>query len=347
MTRITLFLSSAFLSCLSSLAFSAILIVDNNIPSTSVYTTLQDAHDAASNGDIIQVIPSNSAYTGITVGKQLEFIGAGFSPLNFDGIFIKHTRIDGTVNFSGESEGSRIKGFGGQFEVLIIANNITVQKCFLRRIQLGSGGTAYNIMIASNLIVPTNYYPFEICYSNSSSFSFNLLNNIVYAPDYPSIVFNSGYETYYYGGWQSRYVSLNGNCFFVNNTFILYNGGGSTFLVCPASDYDATIMNNIGNIEFSDSPFHTYNVTGPDALTCITSDYHTAANSSAIDSGNPNIAYNDLDCSRNDCGAYGGPTPFVDGGIPGLPAIYEINGPGVATPNEAIPIQIKAKTNRE
>jgi hypothetical protein len=42
-------------------------------------------------------------------------------------------------------------------------------------------------------------------------------------------------------------------------------------------------------------------------------DYHLLASSQCINAGDPNSAYNDIDGSRNDIGAYGGSDPIPTG----------------------------------
>ncbi len=328
---ILFFVSSYSLWC-------ATLIVDNNIPSTSQYTTLQAAHDAASNGDIIQVMPSNGAYSGITITKRIEIIGVGWNPEGQDTYTIKRTNILDLFTFSTGSAGSRLIGFGGVFYLLIQQDNITVKNCNLSFVVIGSNNTtAYNTLLINNLIYSVYCPPLRLYCNNgyNSSVSLQMYNcMVIYAGAFIWNEYNQNYGVY-----------LSSNYVFINNTILYAYEGMGSFTWDDRGDYtNATLMNNIVTANLVSSPNFTYNVTGNSAIYCISSDYYTLPGSAAIDAGNPNIAFNDLDVSRNDCGAYGGPTPFVDGGIPGYPSIYEINGPGVAHPMKVF--QFKSKPRR-
>jgi hypothetical protein len=326
--------------CFTALAYSATLIVDNNIPSSSQYTTLQAAHDAASSGDKIYVMPSNGYYSSVTVTKNLEFAGTGWNPDGFDSFFIKSTNVSGTMYFGTGSEGASISGFGGHFNLILGSSNLTIKKCFVNQVQVDIGSSPSDILLIDNLIKNEHQglYPAPILIVGySENYSLLLYNNVIVS----SFHFIVSRDT----------NSLSPNCTIVNNTFITDNGIIGNFYrswswtSLPVDE--VIIINNIIPCELNNSPNSNYNITGQAAIECTTINYHIQPGSVAINAGNPNIAFNDLDGSINDCGAYGGPTPFVDGGIPGFPSIYEINGVGVASPNETIEIQIKAKTNRD
>ena len=48
-----------------------------------------------------------------------------------------------------------------------------------------------------------------------------------------------------------------------------------------------------------------------------------------------------------DTGIYGGSTPFIDGGFPGLPSIMEIQADHVGSQTGGLDINVKAKSNPE
>ena len=65
----------------ASLFSQTIYKVDSNPNAPSgdhVYADLQDCIDAASDGDIIQIIPNNDDYGSVTVDKELHFRGSGW-----------------------------------------------------------------------------------------------------------------------------------------------------------------------------------------------------------------------------------------------------------------------------
>jgi hypothetical protein len=46
-----------------------------------------------------------------------------------------------------------------------------------------------------------------------------------------------------------------------------------------------------------------------------------------------------------DCGAFGGDTPYILSGMPPIPSIYYLNVPGVAAQNNTLKTTTKAKSN--
>ena len=108
--QITLFYAIIIISC--SIANAEIITVDNKVPSVGQYKTLQEAHDAAKNGDTIYVCPSEALYAAIIVSKKLIIIGTGHSR---PGERLSTTSISGTMQFDDGAEGSALKGFGGGF----------------------------------------------------------------------------------------------------------------------------------------------------------------------------------------------------------------------------------------
>jgi len=92
-----------------------IYTVDNRTQSGAQFQSVQDAVDAASTGDIIQIHPSPTNYGTATINKQLKLVGLGHDPITNDqGLTAKLSYI----NFTGNSANSTITG-------LTILNYIT------------------------------------------------------------------------------------------------------------------------------------------------------------------------------------------------------------------------------
>ena len=60
----------------------SIITIDNNPGSTTTHQTMQDAHDAATAGDIIYVQPSPTSYGNVTINKALTVVGRSHSEVN-------------------------------------------------------------------------------------------------------------------------------------------------------------------------------------------------------------------------------------------------------------------------
>ncbi len=326
MKQVMMLILTILFACVSTFLFSSILTVDNNIPSIGQYSTLQAAHDAASSGDILQVMPSNTPYQGIVVSKTLKIIGVGWQPEGYDGITIKNTTINGTMEFTTDAANSKLEGFGGEFGIDINCSSLVCKKNQLGKAIIRDQCT--NLLFSQNLI--TSYESIPIYNFELSSFYFS--NNIIVSL---SNIYGSG----------SAFLNINGNTVITNNLICkkgnLYLEIGVNFNGNPSLS---------GNIFCSGTQQAAYylnsNIIGNSSIYDVDT-YHLIPGSPAIDAGNPNTAYNDLDGTRNDIGAYGGPTPFVDGGITGLPTITEFQGPMTVTPREDLQLQIKAKTNRD
>jgi len=297
--------------------------VDNNIPSAGQYTTLQAAYDEASVGDTIFVCPSNANYAGINIDKRVTIIGTGWQPDGLDYLNVKASNISGSMAILGMGAQSKIIGLGGGFALHVHGADAIIKKCKISEIHISTGSIGLYIS-QCRIISEVRLYEWHLL-------SFTIAN-CIFTRDYYT------YPPYYY-----FYDYLNNNVSIVNCTFV------DIITLCPGENYgSATIMNNILAVDIIQNDATVkYNISGIEGQNCIAADYHTMPGSAATNAGNPDQMFNDLDGTRNDCGAYGGPTPFVDGGIPSLPAIYQISGDYVVGQDEPWQLEIKAKNNRD
>ena len=125
-----------------SLAFATIRTVDNHPNQAGAdHINLQEAHEAASNGDTILVSPSHIPYPGIEVTKLLYFFGVGFDLEDLSDIssnMMQTAIISGTMQFQSNSEGSLIEGFDGDFFIDVYVSNLVIRKNKLDRIYINS-----------------------------------------------------------------------------------------------------------------------------------------------------------------------------------------------------------------
>jgi len=81
--------------------------VDNRSQSGAQFTLLQDAIDAATAGDVIQIHPSATSYGNVTVGKTLNLVGLGHDPITNDqGL----TAVLSNISFFGTATNSEVRG---------------------------------------------------------------------------------------------------------------------------------------------------------------------------------------------------------------------------------------------
>ena len=346
-------LLALFILCLSiSITNAAILTVDK-APHAGQYSTLQEAHDAASIGDTIHVFPSVGSYEAITVTKTLHFMGAGFSKSSDN---LKPTLLIGTMIFSEGSDGSTLESFGrgGGLYVTIDANHITIKRNLLHRITIieNHSGTC----IIQNYISENSENYAIYVHNNNDVF---VANNIIWN------MYQKGYNTYnkvneggngIFASHNSITLTLFHNIFNVRTKFnnIYPCSYGANAIIASGANID--IANNIfldGKISASTGYFY-YNMCEstqlPDQNRNIrnvnmdtvfinhsNADFHLAENSPAKNAGRNGV----------DMGIYGGSTPFVDNGIPSAPAIIQIEADHVVSKTHGLDITIKAKSTNE
>ena len=87
-----------------------VLTVDNKFPKLGQYVTLQSAIDAASDGDVIYIYPSQNAYSGAIISKRLTIIGNGWTDVDYG---LNHTFISGSIVFNQGSDWSQLQSLAG------------------------------------------------------------------------------------------------------------------------------------------------------------------------------------------------------------------------------------------
>ena len=297
---------------LFSLKSTAKVITVNNRLDLAVadYSSLQLAYDDASAGDTLLVYPSETPYAGIDIAKKVILIGSGFtSTAN-----LPATKISGTVNFLTGSDGSVIESFGGEFNITVTnANSIAISKNALASIVIED---SFNTMLFGN---------------NSPSLTLkgNSLveasNNIFRSSQTPIILeANSA-------------LNISNSIMVVDNTYLLIRGGtvtGKNNLIYYLKAYGWNII--YGYYEESNVNFYYSLIDYYSEFSNLFSDgYHLKPDSPASGTGE----------NGTDMGIYGGATPFVDGGYPSIPIIYQLDVPLTGSQKDGINVTIKAKSN--
>jgi hypothetical protein len=328
MNKIGCFLSFLLIPCIALQA--RILTVENDM-GAGQYRSLQEAHDAANNGDTLYVYPSFNTYEPITLTKRLAIYGIGFEPP--DSLTPK-THIGGTMTFAPGADGSSLISFGGGFNVIINTNNIHIKRDSLCSVLINSNH--YGISLTNNIIVNnfisikdsvivsivnnliinyerseydvTGYYSGIVFYGNYSSIS--VINNII-------MNFNTKLHNYNCPCFAIGPVRSHNHCLIENNVIMAVHG---------ITNLNSTLPYNIcfSNPDSANNLFVNYSG----------GDYHLKPGSPAIGAG----------CDGQDIGIYGGLTPFVDGGYPRLPVITKIETSGIGTKQSGVNVHIKAKS---
>ena len=310
-----------------------IITVDNKIPYSAQYSSLQEAHDNANNDDIIYLSPSSIRYEGIIMTKRLSIYGVGFdlknSP-NHSPYLILTAAIGGTLTFDEGSDGSIVDGVEGNFSVIIQASNITIRRTNLNDVSINKTNLSGITLINNYLTRIVNSYSYS---------EINLLNNLIEYYSY-------GANTIVISGDNNCIVILNNivissyklfsfkqntNVFLCNNIVYSINGDSTD---CRYGNFEynlfvnTSLNNSISNtnikVENIDDVFQDFN----------NKNYDLKDNSLAITSGR----------NGEDMGIYGGVNPFDDFGFPNLPTILSIDSSFVSSKN-GLNVIIKAKSN--
>jgi len=326
-----------------SISNAAILTVDR-APHAGQYKTLQEAHDAANDGDSIYVYPSTSSYNSITISKKIKFLGTGYSRSSD---VVKPTLLTGRMIFNEGSDGSILEGFGGVFYVTIDANNIMIKRNLIYGITI-LANHKQNTILQNYIYNNTTNYLVTINENNEVFITNNKLWNMqskascscgggdffgrginASNPTITIILFHNVISTPCAHHNDSLALNLLGSNIDVQNNIIV-NGK-----VSASTQYFNYNMSNANQLPNANGNIQNINM---DTVFVKTgSDFHLLENSPAKGAGRNGV----------DMGIYGGSTPFVDNGIPTAPSIIQIEADHVASQKHGLDITIKAKSTNE
>lgn len=326
-----IFITSVFIIIFfSSIVNSTIWRVNKDPAADADFTEVQDAHNAAQNGDTILVEGNSTIYSNVTSYKRLYLYGPGyFLDENPETQAITLTAKINIINFDPGSDGSVLSGFYITSEIEINTSNITIRRNKIR--QMNTAGS-----LSSNIIIEQNY-----CEANLSG------GNLIYCHN--SIVRNN----LIYNTYSSVRNAITCYSSFVYNNVIRGNMG----------PYDCIINNNIliegnfddwiyqgknnqvnNNISNSDQ-FGTENGNQANVL-MVTVFVGPTGNSTdgqwLLQPGSPAISAGKWGV---DCGIFGGNTPYVLSGMPDIPAIFFLHTSGIGTTGNGLEVDLKAKTH--
>jgi len=322
---------------LFSLSFLSATVwrVDNNTGVDADFTNLQDAHNSASNGDILIVTGSTTNYDNISLTKSLTIIGTGyFLTLNPDTQANQHSSEAGYFIFNAGSEGSVVTGMSITY-IDINVDNITIKRNKIY--STNSSYDAINLNNVSNIYIYQNY----IYANGTSSNAIELNNNSQDVLISNNLIKHSYYSSYSIMVYSTCSATITNN--FLYGNVSLYNSEFYNNIMKSGDFYDHNNTNNYyNNIGHSDQ-FAPCGENGNQCSVNMTTvfigtgstdgQYQLAEGSPAIGAG----------VSGEDCGAFDGLYPYVLSGMPSeIPAIYYFFSPGAGF---EIPVEIKAKSH--
>lgn len=298
-----------------------VLRVNNDPKINAPYRTLQDAHDAAVNGDIIQIEGSQDTYTGgLVCTKKLTITGTGYllkeNAIKSD---IWTSNVSGTLAFKEGSSGSIIQGISGgsigiQVSNILIRRNSGVTISFTAPTITGT--TSDSIVIMQNWATSLSCsYNARILIKN------NVLTGLSLYKDAIAVIQNNIF-TYNVSAYNSTLV---------NNIQSGAYDNGASLINCTFSNNISTTK-TFGDLDGNKSNIDLTTIFVGNGAKDV--DFKLRANSPAIKAGLNGI----------DCGIFAGDTPYIMSGIPPIPTITSFNSAGAAT--KEISITISGKSNK-
>jgi hypothetical protein len=325
----TIALTTIFLM-LNSALFATVWRVNNRIGANADFTSLTDAHNAASIGDTIYVEGSPSAYTIFSITKPLTIIGAGYF-LNEN----PDTQVDNfeswissPITFNAGSQGSKIMGCYISNSVTINISDITVE----RNIFIGSAFINSGASIGNNITIINNY--FANSGPSNTSLALNsgagtgrvIANNyfrgtiVISSTQLNNVLLNNifaGFSVTINNAIHSNNIQTNGT-FTHTNSIFTHNIGHSTQYGTADGNQQNVVMTNV-----------FVGLTG----NSTDGQWQLKPGSPAIGTGQGGV----------DCGIFGGNYPYVLSGMPPIPSVFEFDSNSL--PVNTLNVTISAKAH--
>ena len=285
---------------------------------TNIYATFALAQTAATAGDIIQVEPGTYNFD-ITLNKNLTVVGPGYFLGGSQNPGLQANAQAATVSniqFNAGSTGASVSGLTVASNVFIGANGVTLQRCntsagyIYLNYDNQTGYTAIN-----NVNIRQNYCGFIRQYSNGYAATNLLITNNIIVYDINMGTLASGeFRQNVMTDCCSYTAALNN--FNVTNNYFGYQYGAPGFTNCTVnynafrfSGYPAT-NNNINNV----LPANVF-VMAP-GTTQFDAWFQLKTGTNAMRGTGENGL---------DMGAFAGNAPYKLGGLPAIPAIYQLS----------------------
>ena len=297
----------------------------NNTPGVDAdYTTAQEAHDAATAGDIIYFEGSIISYGNLIISKKLTIIGPGYflSENPQTPVVLAPAKL-GTLTFSTGSDETVFTG-------MTVTGATTIKSCHKLQIirnnmWIINGFTDDN---SSDLLISQNYVNSSIAFNNTT-------NNTIITNNYIA-------------------GSIAGS---LTSTFIISNNYSNSYIGVSNSTIQNNIVKDVATgIRINNNVLHNniLAISGTDIngnkysvdLNTVFVDYNGTLGYSAdgkwqLKDGSPASG---AGISGEDCGMFDGSTPYVLSGIPAYPHIYNAIIPASGSKQSGLPVTIKIKS---
>lgn len=346
---------------------AALLLLTFHAPAQTIHRVtagmnLQTVIDAAVSGDIF-LVEAGIARTNLDLDKKVTIIGTGHFLTATQQASPGVSQVD-HIRLKPGSDGSYIAGMQC-LTIVISANNIVIKRCYATNdIALGYTGIAYTggdwSGTVNNCLITQNYVPrlniINQNAPNATAHNFIVSNNIFFRYGFHlegnvsgSIINNTfmpgiGSEEYYH----SLQTSANGNHICKVLPVVFRNNIMPKILqaICPINVYPtADFQGNVFTQDFTNLPSGNVINANPDELFVgYPTNPGNALSPDARAQLGPNSAAKGAGVGGTDAGAFGGTDPYVLGGLPEIPSIYQLTVPQSVSQGGTLQVQIKAKT---
>ncbi|MCX7986130.1 MAG: hypothetical protein N2662_04260 [Bacteroidales bacterium] len=325
-----------------------IYTVSNNVSAPAQYNSLSAAISAASYGDTIYVMGSQSSYGDFIVNKKLTIIGTGYDVSGTDynlSVTVGTITLDSTliapidgitlvgINFYRVNYASGDRGY---------IDNVIIKNCMVRWdiIVCGRNWTIYNNIIDGpidignypNVFITNNiFYKGQIINSNQSSVF--VINNLFIYYNNSYFLDNVKNSNIYNNIFYDNRVSVNNSTSNVFNNNISYNAS-LDYLLPPAGN------SGTNNFQQTDPQFVSLNIPAPGSGSIAIANLKNYNWRLRTTSPGKNAG-----TDGTDIGIYGGPYPWPGfTGMPNLPVIekFYIKNP-ITHKDSTLKIFIKAR----
>jgi hypothetical protein len=323
---------TACLTVLTVLNSSAKIWRVNNTGLPADFTTIQAAHDATtvSAGDTLHIEPSGVSYGALVSTKKLIILGPGYYlDLNTNQQANPATAKIDIFTLNAGSDGTIISGLtiittGASH---IKTGNITISRNNIAGSIYLAGDHGY-----SDVIISGNY-GINLISSNGSSA--DLITNVFILNNYLS---NASFNAQFSGVIANNIFSHHSNNV---NYFTIKNN------ICPNPDGSPDFIGNSNTISNNISastvgfPAGNGNQNGVSMTTVFVGATGNSTDGQwQLKTGSPAIG---AGSNGEDCGIYGGSTPYHLSGLPKIPSVYLLSAPATSNGNTlAVTISVKA-----
>jgi hypothetical protein len=325
--------------------------VNNNVGIAADFTTIQNAHNAAANGDTLYLEGSNTSYGALTSSKQLVIIGPGYflDQIPNSQVGQLTAKVD-NVTLNVGAGGTLIMGVDFYGSTLTLnCNDVTIRKNkfsstsgtdplyyygLVRLNHLNNNGSnpgVSNIIIAQNIGL----------YIEATKPSTNILitNNILgYSTNYGDATTNGCID-----GGQNTVMLIQNNV--IRRGRLNVYGSTITNNIMVAGSLAANnnlYSNNIGSgTQFGTDNGNQSNV----AMTTVFTGTGAPDEAYKLKAGSPAIGagYGSLAGTPIDCGIYSGSLPYIVAGQVNMPVIYFFNNQPIGSNTDPIKVNVKVR----